>query len=159
MFKLNVNKFEKLLKSFALEGDIEVFKFLAEEIERNSGMRDYIYKEQHLKSMYLAYFSMVPYFIAKSEKELNKGFADMFLKPFNNPYVQYFALIEFKYIKKGEKVTKQKIEELVKEAKKQLETYEKDELVEEHLHQAKLKKIILVFHGWELVKIKEVCKK
>ena len=133
-----------------------MFQFLADEIDRNSGIRDYIYKEQHIKAMYLSYFSMVTYYIAKSEKELNKGFADMFLKPFNNPYVKYFALIEFKYIKKGEKANKKRIEELVKEAKKQLETYEKDELVEEHLHQAKLKKIILVFHGWELVKMKEV---
>ena len=33
--------------------------------------------------------------------------------------------------------------------------YEKDELVTEHLHQATLKKIIMVFHGWELVGIEE----
>ena len=51
---------------------------------------------------------------------------------------------------------KKRIEELVKQAKKQLETYEKDELVEEHLHQAKLKKIILVFHGWKLVEMREI---
>jgi len=45
--------------------------------------------------MYLAYFSIASYFIAKSEKELNKGFADIFIKPFNNLYVKYFGLIEF----------------------------------------------------------------
>jgi len=124
-------------------------------IKENTGIRDYIYKEQHLKAMYLAYFSITSYFIAKSEKELNKGFADIFIKPFNNPYVKYFALIEFKYIKKGEKANKKRVEELVKQAKKQLETYEKDELVTEHLHQATLKKIVMLFHGWELVKIEE----
>jgi hypothetical protein len=155
IFKLNINKFEKLIKDFALNGNIEVFQFLADEIDRNSGIRDYIYKEQHVKAMYLAYFSIASYFIAKSEKELNKGFADIFIKPFNNPYVKYFALIEFKYITRDEKATKQKIEALAKKAKEQLEAYEKDELVTEYLHQTTLKKIIMVFHGWELVGIEE----
>jgi hypothetical protein len=133
-----------------------VFEFLADEIDRNSGIRDYIYKEQHIKAMYLSYFSIVSYFIAKSEKELNKGFADIFIKPFNNPYVKYFGLIEFKYINRDEKATKQKIEILTKEAKEQLEVYAKDILVKEYLDQSvKLKKIIMVFHGWELLKIEE----
>jgi hypothetical protein len=156
IFKLNINKYEKLLKDFALNGNIEVFKFLASEIDRNSAIRDYIYKEQHIKAMYLSYLSITSYFIAKSEKELNKGFADIFIKPFNNPYVKYFALIEFKYINRDEKVTKQKIEDLTKKAKEQLEVYEKDELITEHLHQATLKKIVMVFYGWELVKMEEV---
>ena len=156
IFKLNINKFEKLIKDFALNGNIEVFQFLADEIDRNSGIRDYIYKEQHVKAMYLAYFSIASYFIAKSEKELNKGFADIFIKPFNNPYVKYFALIEFKYITRDEKATKQKIEALAKKAKEQLDTYGKDILVTEYLEAGvTLKKIIMVFHGWELVGIEE----
>jgi hypothetical protein len=156
VFKLNTNKYQKLLKDFALNGNIELFEFLASEIDRNSGIRDYIYKEQHIKAMYLAYLSIASYFIAKSEKELNKGFADIFLKPFNNPYVNYFALIEFKYINKDEKATKQKIEKLTKEAKEQLETYAKDDLVKEYLSQATLKKVIMVFHGWKLVRLEEI---
>jgi hypothetical protein len=156
VFKLNINKYQKLLENFALNGNIEVFEFLADEIDRNSGIRDYIYKEQHIKAMYLSYFSIVSYFIAKSEKELNKGFADIFIKPFNNPYVKYFGLIEFKYINRDEKATKQKIDKLTQEAKEQLEVYAKDDLVKEYLDQGvKLKKIIMVFHGWELVKIEE----
>ena len=59
-------------------------------------------------------------------------------------------------IKKEEKATKEKIDKLLKEATIQLNTYEKDELVIEHLKQAKLKKLALVFHGWKLVEIKEV---
>jgi hypothetical protein len=156
IFKIRISHIEDKFKLFALNGTLEVFQFLADEIDRNSGIRDYIYKEQHIKAMYLAYLSMTPYFIAKSEKELNKGFADIFIKPFNNPYVKYFGLIEFKYINRDEKATKQKIDTLIKEAKEQLEVYEKDILVTEHLNQGvKLKKIIMIFHGWELVKIEE----
>jgi hypothetical protein len=151
IFKIRISHIEDKFKLFALNGDLEIFEFLASEIDRNSGIRDYIYKEQHIKAMYLAYLSMTPYYIAKSEKELNKSFADIFIKPFNNPYVKYFALIEFKYIKKNEKATKQKIDSLIKEAIKQLDTYAQDNLVKEYQNQATLKKIAMVFHGWKLV--------
>ncbi len=156
IFKIRISHVEDKFKLFALNGTLEVFEFLASQIDKNSGIRDYIYKEQHIKAMYLAYLSMTSYFIVKSEKEFKKGFADIFIKPFNNPYVKYFALIEFKYIKRDEKVTKQKIDILTKEAKVQLEVYSKDKLVTQYLNQGvKLKKIIMVFHGWELVKIEE----
>ena len=107
--------------------------------------------------MYIAFLAFATYYIVRSEPELNKGFADIFIKPFNNPYVKYFALIEFKYINRDEKATKQKIETLTKKAKEQLDTYEKDILVTEYLEQGvTLKKIIMVFHGWELLQIEEV---
>ena len=42
VFKLNINKYQKLLEEFALNGSLDVFKFLASEVDRNSGIRDYI---------------------------------------------------------------------------------------------------------------------
>ena len=51
---------------------------------------------------------------------------------------------------------KQKIETLTKEVKKQLQTYEKDGLVTKYLELGvELKKIIMVFHGWELVQMEK----
>jgi DNA-directed RNA polymerase specialized sigma subunit len=101
--------------------------------------------------MYIAYLSLTPYYIIKSEKELNKGFADILIKPFN-PYVKYIGLLEFKYIKREEKLTKEKQKQLIHEAKEQLNRYEKDILVQEYVKQGlTLKKVVLVFHGWELV--------
>ena len=156
IFKLQLDKLEEQLKALALNGDIEVFRFLAEQIKNNSGLRDYIYKEQHIKAMYLAYLSMTPYYIAKSEHELNKGFADIFIKPFNNPYVKYFSLVEFKYIKKTEKATKEKIAELVEDATIQLNEYQNDKLVSEFIEQnLTLKQVVMVFHGADLVYCKE----
>jgi hypothetical protein len=155
VFKLNINKYQKLLEDFALNGNIEVFKFLASEIARHSSLRDYIYKEQHIKAMYLAYLSIVSYYIAKSEKELNKGFVDIFLKPFNNPYVKYYALIEFKYIKRENPLNQEEVKRLLQSAKEQLYKYSKDEIVTKY-KDATLKKIALIFYGWELVEIEEV---
>ncbi len=104
VFEINVSKLSDLLAEFALHGDLEVFRYLALMIKENTGIRDYIYTEQTVKSMYLAYLSLTPYYIIKSEEELNKGFADILLKPFN-PYVQYIGLLEFKYIKRSKKIT------------------------------------------------------
>ncbi len=151
-FVLNTDKLADLLAEFALHGDIEVFNYLATQIKENTGIRDYIYSEQTVKSMYLAYLSLTPYYVVKSEEELNKGFADILLKPLN-PYVEYVGLVEFKYIKRGDKEpTSKAIETLVKDAQKQLDDYEKDELVTEFTNKGlKLQKLVIVFWGWEMV--------
>ena len=150
-FVLNTDKLASLLAEFALHGDIEVFNYLATQIKENTGIRDYIYSEQTVKSMYLAYLSLTPYYIIKSEEELNKGFADILLKPLN-PYVEYIGLVEFKYIKRGDNPTSKLIETLVIDAGKQLDDYEKDELVTEFTNKGlKLQKVVIVFWGWEMV--------
>jgi len=154
VFEINVSKLSDLLAEFALHGDLEVFRYLALMIKENTGIRDYIYTEQTVKSMYLAYLSLTPYYIIKSEEELNKGFADILLKPFN-PYVEYVGLLEFKFIKRSKKdnpPSEKKIESLVEDAKKQLDEYQADELVQNYLDKGlKLQKVILVFWGWEML--------
>ena len=152
MFELNVSHLAKLLKEFALSGNLEAFKYLADEIKRNSSLRDYIQNEQTIKAMFLAYLSLTQYFAVKSELELNKGFADITLKPLN-PYVEYFGLVEFKfYHKKDEKPNT--VKTLVSEAKEQLNRYEKDELVQNFIKEGKkLVKVVLVFRDYELVEV------
>ncbi len=152
VFEINTSKLSNLLADFALHGDINVFKYLAQMIKENTGIRDYIYTEQTIKSMYLAYLSLTPFYIIKSEEELNKGFADIFLKPFN-PYVKYVGLVEFKFIKREKKQPPQtKIDNLIQEAKKQLNSYQQDELVQNYLKdELKLQKVIIVFWGWEMI--------
>jgi len=158
VFEINVSKLSDMLAEFALHGDLEVFRYLALMIKENTGIRDYIYTEQTIKSMYLAYLSLTPYYIIKSEEELNKGFADILLKPFN-PYVEFIGLVEFKFIKRGKKEnppSQEKIDKLVIDAKKQLEEYKKDELVQNYLKNGlKLQMVIIVFWGWEMVYCKE----
>ena len=89
--------------------------------------------------------------LVKSELELNKGFADLIIKPFN-PYVKFVGLLEFKYIKRKDKANKKTIEKLKIEAIKQLNKYEDDALVTTYTNQGlTLKKVVLIFHGWEMV--------
>jgi len=152
VFEINISKLSDYLAEFALHGDLKVFKYIAQMIKENTGIRDYIYKEQTVKAMYLAYLSMTPYFVIKSENEMNKGFCDIFLKPLN-PYVEYIGLLEFKYIKRGkQKPSKKKINSLLEEAKEELDRYEQDELVQNYIKDGlKLQRVAIVFWGWEMV--------
>ena len=151
IFEINISQLEREFKKFALDGELDIFKYLATLIKESTGIRDYIYNEATIKSMYLAYLSLTPYFVIKSESEMNKGFCDIFLKPLN-PYVEYIGLVEFKYIKRDQKPTKEKIDELIKEATLQLIEYEKDEIVTAYVKQGlKVVKVVIVFWGWEMV--------
>ena len=158
VFEINTSKLSNLLAEFALHGDLEVFRYLAFMIKENTGIRDYIHTEQTVKSMYLAYLSLTPYYIIKSEEELNKGFSDILLKPLN-PYVEYIGLVEFKYIKRGKRSnppSQTKINSLVKEAKEQLDDYKNDKLVTNYLKDGlKLQMVVIVFWGWEMVYCEE----
>ncbi len=152
LFTINISKLEEEFKKFALQGELNIFEYIAIQIKENTGIRDYIYSEQTVKSMYLAYLSLTPYYIVKSEEELNKGFADILLKPLN-PYVEYVGLVEFKYIKREKnRPTSKTIDTLVKKAKEQLDDYEQDELVTTFTNKGlKLQKVVIVFCGWEMV--------
>jgi len=154
VFEINVSRLQEHLKAFALRGELKVFEYLATKIKENTGIRDYIYNEQTVKSMYLSYLSLSPYYVIKSENELNKGFSDILLKPLN-PYVKYVGLVEFKYIKRTKNLPSQKkIDALVAEATKQLDEYAEDELVKNYIRDGlKLQKVVIVFCGWEMVYI------
>ena len=155
IFEVSTTKIQENLKAFALYGDVEIFKYLAEMIRESTGIRDYIHTEQTVKSMYLAYLSLTPYYIIKSEEELNKGFADILLKPFN-PYVEYIGVVEFKYIKRSIAPTTELIDSSVRDAQEKLDKYTEDALVQDYLKEGlKLKKVIIVFWGWEMVYCEE----
>ena len=156
IFKINISDLEREFKKFALNGELDIFKYLASMIKENTGIRDYIYNEQTIKSMYIAYLSLTPYFVIKSEFEMNKGFCDIFLKPLN-PYVEYIGLVELKYIKRGEKASKKRIKSLVLEATNQLIEYEKDEIITSYINEGlKVQKVVIIFWGWEMVWCREV---
>ena len=156
LFGLRTDKLNTIYKEFALDGSLNIFQYLAQMIKENTGIRDYIYKEQSVKSMYMAYLSLSPYYIVKSELELNKGFADILIKPFN-PYVKFVGLLEFKYINRKDKANKKTVKKLKLEAIEQLEKYENDSLVSEYTNKGLgLKKVVLIFHGWEMLVCEEV---
>ncbi len=66
------------------------------------------------------------------------------------PDMGYGYVIELKYIKRGE-LTRDMLEKKIAEAGKELDKYTKDDYVVKAMSKGKLKKIVLVYHGWEMV--------
>ncbi|ETR70938.1 MAG: hypothetical protein OMM_08444 [Candidatus Magnetoglobus multicellularis str. Araruama] len=104
----------------------------------------------------LAYLNVSDYYITQSESEMNKGYSDIYMEPFiaKYPDLKYAYLIELKYITRNdysEAIQKQQI----KDAKKQLDQYEKSDRVKNTLAHTQLKKIVLVYKGWELTYCEE----
>jgi hypothetical protein len=151
IFRVNIENFNLKLQRFAKSGDLEVFRYLGEVMKEQTSLRDYIEGEFFIKAFFLCYLSLSDYFVARSEAELNKGFADIFLKPLH-PLVTYFGLLEFKFIKRTKRVNKKILDEKIREAKEQLEQYKNDILVKDlEAKGKKLQTVIIVFNGWEMV--------
>ena len=68
---------------------------------------------------------MTDYYLIRSEKEVGKGFSDLYLEPFTAKYpdIGYGYLIEIKYLKRSE-WSEKKIKALSIEAKQQLLRFE-----------------------------------
>ncbi|KPA17148.1 protein containing DUF1703, partial [Candidatus Magnetomorum sp. HK-1] len=108
----------------------------------------------------LAYLNVTDYYITQSEQEMNKGFSDIYLEPFlaRYPDLKYSYLIELKYISRKEYSEAIQQEE-IKKAKKQLNQYAASERVKKSVGNTQLKKVILVYNGWEMVSCEEMVQK
>ena len=83
--------------------------------------RDYQgFDEKYVKLIFFCIAMNLKFFRVKSEMEVNRKYPDLLLIPRQDLDMYYGAMIEFKYLKKGEK---NKLEEKQKEAKKQIEEY------------------------------------
>ncbi|MBN2834590.1 MAG: PD-(D/E)XK nuclease domain-containing protein, partial [Candidatus Delongbacteria bacterium] len=110
------------------------------------------------------YFNIFDFYISLSEEEMNKGYADIVMKPFyfKYPDIKYSYLIEFKYIARtdSDKELKAEISKKLKDAETKLAQYADDDFAKKMMCTApygdvKLKKIIVIFHGWEMVYLME----
>ena len=84
------------------------------------------------------------------------GFVDLYLEPFlvRYPDVKFAYLIELKYLARSE-FSEARLGEKVAEAEAQLDRYAHDERVRKASERTPLKRLILVFSGWELVYLAE----
>jgi len=152
VFNPNLMLFASLIRDMAYKGQWEpVFRFLAHEVEKQTSVRDYLSGEKVIQTFLLAYLNVSDYFITRSEAEMGKGFADLYLEPFLSKYpdVNYAYLIEVKYMTRSE-FSEEKMKELLDEAKLQLIKYSSDEGIIRRTGGAALKSLVLVFSGWEL---------
>ncbi|MDM8522288.1 PD-(D/E)XK nuclease domain-containing protein [Desulfococcaceae bacterium HSG8] len=105
-----------------------------------------------IQGFLLAYLNVTDFFLTSSEHETSKGFADLWLEPFlaKFPDMRFAYLIELKYIPRG-KFSDELLQEKIQSAEEQLQKYGNDDRVKKFLQNITLKKLVLVYKGWELV--------
>jgi hypothetical protein len=153
IFRVDLWRLANMLGDMAYDGVWEpVFDFLAGEVKNQTSVRDYLAGEKVIQGFLLAYLNVTDYFLPRTEMEMSKGFADIFLEPFwaRFPDMGYGYVIELKYIKRGG-LTEDILEKKIAEAREQLDKYAQDDHVVRAMGKGKLKKIVLVYHGWEMV--------
>ena len=113
--------YNEIEKEIALEGKISKTVGLLHEYLEGLSNRDFQkFDEKYVKLIFYCIVKNLKVYLVKSEMEVNRKYPDLLIVPKNVEKGYNAIMIEFKYLKKGEK---NKLEEKQKEAKKQIEEY------------------------------------
>jgi len=152
IFKIDLWELSDLITQMAYHGDWKpFFKFLSEQIEKQTTIRDYLNGEKVIQGFLLAYLNVADFYITQSESDMNKGYSDIYMEPFLAKFsdLAYSYLIELKYITRGD-YSEIKLQDKIKEAQNQLDQYAASDRVKNSIGSTQLIRIILVYKGWEL---------
>ena len=153
VFSVSQHHFSGLVGRMAYEGEWRpAVEYIATAIAEQTGVRDYIDGEKAVQAFLAAHFSVVDQFLIHSERELNKGYADLHLEPFvaQYPEIGYGYVVEVKYLKRSERVDGPVVAEKLREAREQLAGYLADEGLRRRAPSVRYVGLAVVFHGWEL---------
>ncbi len=158
IFRINIRDLGNRMHEMAYNGNWKpVFRFIAGEIKAQTSIRNYLDGERAVQMFLLAYLNISNYYLCQTEREMSKGYADIFLEPFlaKFPDMKYGYLIEMKYITRGEYSDPLK-QEKIKQAEKQMQKYADDEKLKKMTRSYTLRRLVLIYKGWELVHDSEV---
>ena len=153
VFSVSHHHFSRLVRGMAYKGEWRpAVEYIAAAIAEQTGIRDYIDGEKVVQAFLAAHFSVVGQFLIHSERELNKGYADLHLEPFvaQYPDIACGYLIEVKYLKRSERVDESVVAETMRGAREQLAGYLADEGLRRRAPSVRYIGLAVVFHGWEL---------
>ena len=153
VFSVSHHHFSRLVRGMAYKGEWRpAVEYIAAAIAEQTGIRDYIDGEKVVQAFLAAHFSVVGQFLIHSERELNKGYADLHLEPFvaQYPDIAYGYVIEIKYLKRSERVDDSVVAEAMRGAREQLAGYLADDGLRRRAPSVRYVGLAVVFHGWEL---------
>ncbi|MEM7133597.1 MAG: AAA family ATPase [Chloroflexota bacterium] len=162
VFRLDIWKLLGLMRDMAYRGDWRpFFDYLATEIQAQASVRDHLNGEKVIQGFLLAYLNVTHNFLTWSEREMGGGFVDLYLEPFLErfPGMKFGYLIELEYISNSEFNQKSFDKSLAAEkaeAERQLRQYGQDPRIQQVAQHVTLKKVALIYKGWELVYAEEV---
>jgi hypothetical protein len=160
VFSLDLYTYNRLMHGMAVRGEWDaLFKYVCGLLRESMSLRDLITGEKSIQAFLNVYLGLSNLFIIHTEKELNKGYADIVMEPFVAVYegLKYSYVLELKYIKpegKGKKKPAPGVMKKLKaEAKKQLGNYSIDEKFKKSMEKTQVIKLVLIFYGSDLVYI------
>ena len=113
--------YNQMLREMALEGKIDKIVETVQKYLNNLSNRDYQrFDEKYVKIIFYCICMNLNLFNVKSEPEVNRKYPDILLVPKDYTQEYHAIMVEFKYLKAGEK---EKIQEVQTEARKQIEEY------------------------------------
>lgn len=134
----------------------QYFQYIADAIHRYSSQRDKQKGEYFVHGFTLAMTCQNRFYRPISESDTQGGYADIFMMPLLDIYhdMLHSYIIELKYAKSRD--PESKIEELRKQATEQVIRYSETDTVKTSVKTTTLHRIIVVFHGTEMVVCEEV---
>jgi hypothetical protein len=159
IFALDLSMYSDLMTDMAYDGKWRpLLKLITDLMGKSMSLRDLVTGEKSIQAFLNVYLGLSDLYIIHSEKELNKGYADLVLEPFLARYagIKYSYLLEIKYLKSGSKRGDPGVQELIHTAEEQLKTYSIDEKYRKTIEKTNLIKLVLIFSGHEAIYTGEV---
>ena len=159
VFSLDLYTYNRKMHGLAYRGEWEpLFNYICDLLRQSMSLRDLITGEKSIQAFLNVYLGISNLFIIHTEKELNKGYADIVMEPFVAVYegIKYSYILEIKYIKpekKRKKPAPAVIEKLKTEAEEQLRNYSIDEKFKKRMEKTQVIKLVLIFYGSDMVYI------
>ena len=159
IFNLDLDRYANLMTDMAYDGKWRpLLEFITGRMKESMSLRDLVTGEKSIQAFLNVYLGLNDLYIIHSEKEMNKGYADLTLEPFLARYegIKYSYILEIKYIKAGVSPGDEKVRQLKSQAEEQLKNYSIDEKFKKTIGKTNLIKLVLIFSGHELIDINDV---
>ena len=154
--KIDVSHLQDTFDSAAMFGKWQdMFGYIAEIYKDNTSNRNALDGERAVQMFYMAYFSLNPYYLLCPEMEFKHGYGDVFLMPEKRlDYVKHSYIVEFKYVNADSK--EKEVQDKYDEAINQLKTYSATPQVKNMTEGTELHQLVVIFKGFDAVKMEEV---
>ncbi len=154
IFSMDLSRFAVLISKMAFTGAWRpLFDFLTQRMKASLALRDLITGEKAVQTFLNVYLGLSDLFLVHTEKELNKGYADILLEPYRAKYpeLNISYLLELKYVKAGMTPDDPKLPQIVADAETQIKNYSLDEKFKKAVGNTELIKLVLIFSGHQAI--------
>ncbi|GAK56574.1 hypothetical protein U27_03536 [Candidatus Vecturithrix granuli] len=157
-FHVEMYKLHQYFKDAALHGEWNVLlTYILEKFYQAASARDFVFHEEGVKMLLLAYLNLADMYRVESEKAFEQGYSDIFLYPDVDlfPDVRYSYIFELKYLKSRDINTEKKkqaqTEKALFQAKQQLARY-----MDAAAFKRPVKKVAIVLCAHEVLAMEEI---